>query len=195
MAEEVNERWILFGYFNHIGLAEEKSGCRPANQNMCYEFKLCLHSCGLLDMGFNGFPYTWSNGRQSDTLVEQRLDRSLATDGFLSLFQHHSVTHLGKMHSDHTPLRIVWAQSKDEADKRRTKLFRFEKMWLDDHRFTACINNSWHRPNAICSEKLQVTKEALTLLDKEVGSQQKSLLKLEKTLKEAECWVQSPQNI
>ncbi|KAJ1430713.1 hypothetical protein SESBI_07539 [Sesbania bispinosa] len=67
------------------------------------------------------------------------------------------------MHSDHSPLRISWSRCIEEQVPRHVKLFRFEKNRLDDRRFNECIARSWSRTGAQCEERIQASKEALTL--------------------------------
>ncbi|KAJ1436551.1 Zinc finger, CCHC-type [Sesbania bispinosa] len=148
---------------------KNRMGGRAASINLCHEFHDCLNNCGLRDLGYEGYPFTWTNGRKGTTLIEQRLDRSLANDDFLDHYQHCVVTHLGRFHSDHAPLRIQWAHCQEEVrtKKKRKRIFRFEKTWLEDSRFTSCINRTWIGHGAEFSEKLKGTAEALTLLQKE----------------------------
>ena len=40
------------------------------------KFQSCLDDCGIIDMGFNGAKYTWSNLRQITELIQEKLDRS-----------------------------------------------------------------------------------------------------------------------
>ncbi|KAJ1375866.1 Zinc finger, CCHC-type [Sesbania bispinosa] len=93
-----------------------------------------------------------------------------------------SVLHLGRMHSDHSPLRICWTRSLQEGENRHEKLFRFEKAWIDDRRFTSCIANAWYRVGASCVERLDTTKEALIMLEKDVGSQYSQMKRFEKRI-------------
>lgn len=37
-------------------------------------FNMGLSECGLVDMGYGGFPFTWSNGRQHLNTIRCRLD-------------------------------------------------------------------------------------------------------------------------
>lgn len=39
----------------------------------------------LLDLGFIGYPYTWRN-RRDDDFIHERLDRALASEGWVQLY-------------------------------------------------------------------------------------------------------------
>lgn len=43
----------------------------------------------LVDLGFNGLPYTWDNKQTGDRNVKVRLDRGLADENFLDCFCFH----------------------------------------------------------------------------------------------------------
>ena len=42
-------------------------------------FRHTLLQCGLVDLGFRGYRFTWRNGRYGAAFVEERLDRFVAT--------------------------------------------------------------------------------------------------------------------
>ncbi|KAJ1376001.1 Endonuclease/exonuclease/phosphatase superfamily [Sesbania bispinosa] len=195
LAGECDNTWVLFGDYNLIGSPNEKKGGRMVSLNSCDEVQQCYQQCGLIDMGFEGYPFTWTNGRVGVDAVEQRLDKCFATENFLSNFQQYHVSHLGRLHSDHNPLLITWAQCHDDPKAKKDGIFRFEKAWKDDARFESCIVRSWRRGVATCPEKINDTKDALVLLAKEIGSHTKNMRQLEKNLQEEENWNPSPQNI
>ena len=69
LAGDLGAPWLLAGDFNEILFEAEKKG-----GNACD-----IDFCGLKDMGFSGYKYTWSNKRGDDN-IEERLDRALATE-------------------------------------------------------------------------------------------------------------------
>jgi hypothetical protein len=52
-----------------------------------------LADCELTDLGFNGLPYTYDNGRASDSNVKVRLDRVVADPNWRDLFGDVKVFH------------------------------------------------------------------------------------------------------
>jgi hypothetical protein len=50
--------------------------------------------CGLTDLGYKGYSFTWSNRREGDANVQVRLDRGVATASFLDLFPDSHVEHV-----------------------------------------------------------------------------------------------------
>ena len=98
--------WLLLGDFNEVLCGEDKFGGRKVNLNRALEFKDCLDDCNLLDLGFSGPKYTWSNLRQITDLVLERIDRCFANSEWRVLFPEASVTHLPRVFSDHCPVLL-----------------------------------------------------------------------------------------
>ena len=75
--------WCILGDFNVISSTQEKLGGREYNINKSLEFIDVIASCGLLDMGYSGQPYTWCNHRKDGSRIWKRLDRGLVNDNWL----------------------------------------------------------------------------------------------------------------
>ena len=120
-----------------------------------------LDSFGMIDLGFFGNPFTWSNKRQGNYLIKERLDRGLATSQWIHLFSHFSVQHLLAYSSDHN-LIILDTTASDLSLQRH---FGFEEFWTLDPFCGQVISNAWDKsfhgsPDFILSKKLKATKRA-----------------------------------
>ncbi|PRQ29704.1 putative endonuclease/exonuclease/phosphatase [Rosa chinensis] len=73
--------WVVLGDFNEILLASEKLDGRPRSENQMRGFRDALGYAELVDLGFHGCSYTWSD---SETKV--RLDRVVATAAWFGSF-------------------------------------------------------------------------------------------------------------
>ena len=69
-----NTPWVVAGDFNDILSRHEKFSSTPANTRRINAFHNYLDACNLLDLGFNGPRFTWTNKRDQG-LVMERLDR------------------------------------------------------------------------------------------------------------------------
>lgn len=64
-----NKPWIITGDFNE-GLADEdKFGGRRVDMNRSLISKDCLDACNVVNLGFSGPRFTWSNLREVDSLI------------------------------------------------------------------------------------------------------------------------------
>ena len=70
------------------------------------EFQDALLHCGLVDLGFQGYIFTWNNGRPRDAFVQERLDRACVPSEWRSLFPHAKVIHIQSSYSDYNPIII-----------------------------------------------------------------------------------------
>lgn len=68
------------------------------------EFQETLTMWGLRDLGWTRSKYTWSNKRDPDFLVEERLDRYAASLEWEGLFIGARVTNIMAVGSDHSPI-------------------------------------------------------------------------------------------
>ena len=74
--------WCCIGDFNAILHAGEKLSAYTPPFKQKAEFGSILDSCGLLDLGFRGYPFTWNNKRPGRANTRQRLDRVVSNIGW-----------------------------------------------------------------------------------------------------------------
>lgn len=123
----LNYPWLFLGDFNDIASTSEKFGGGPPNDLKIELFNNFLNTCGLLDLGFVGPPFTWTNGRSGGHIIRSRIDRAHANFNWVSHFPDTTVLHLPKSRFDHCPLLLKTHHSIFNG----LKPFRFETMWLN----------------------------------------------------------------
>ncbi|XP_047251490.1 uncharacterized protein LOC124886655 [Capsicum annuum] len=112
MANVVNKdtqnSWLIGGAFNKILTFSDKYGGNAINNSRAGHFWNCINNCKLLNLGFKGSKYTWTNKRYRNrgNLILERLDRCFANETWIHKLPEATVTHLSKIHSDHCPLLI-----------------------------------------------------------------------------------------
>lgn len=133
--------WCTVGDFNVITSPEEKLGCIPYNMRKSFEFISIIEACGLMDLGFSGQKYTWSNKRGINFKIWKRLDRSMVNDTWLESMPHTAITHLSSVGSDHCPHLM------ELVDNQHTpiKYFRFLNCWTDQPTFLDTVGTCWKR--------------------------------------------------
>ncbi|KAL2925942.1 hypothetical protein RDABS01_000013 [Bienertia sinuspersici] len=134
--------WLCAGDFNQFLYKEEKMGGPMREQNLLDDFTLALEDCGLLDLGYIDFPYTWWNGRDEYQIVHERLDRMLGNSEWLCYFPLLSVYHLNWGDSDHVPVKLTEYKG-GKKERRRGKGFKFEDFSLTSNACGAVVEEAW----------------------------------------------------
>lgn len=85
-------------------------------------FRNAVQVCGFKDLGFSGLPYTWDNRQEGGCNIKVRLDRGLATSGFIDRFRDIKVWHVQTTESDHCCVMVECV----EEGSRGARRFQYE---------------------------------------------------------------------
>jgi hypothetical protein len=127
--------WCVAGDFNQVLFDHEKQGGGSVNSNGRSAFQECIDTCQLLDLGFQGQPFTWRRGP-----VKERLDRVLGNADWQNLFPNSNITHLPINSSDHSGL---WLRLGSNNNTNRRNYFKFLGSWLEHPDFEQQVIHSW----------------------------------------------------
>ena len=94
------------GDFNDILSSSEKRGPIPQLVSLINGFRATIEDAKLIDVGMKGYEYTSERGRGSKAHVEERLDRVLGTQDWLSIFPNVEVFNFDVCSSDHMALHL-----------------------------------------------------------------------------------------
>lgn len=119
-----NLPWVMAGDFNEPLLDADKFGGRGVNINWSLLFKDCLDKCSMVDLGFSGPRYTWTNKRKIKNLILERIDRFFMNPDWCVLYPEAKITHLPRCHSDHCPVLLETCPSRAIS---LTRPFRFQE--------------------------------------------------------------------
>jgi len=75
VSEIHNMPCVLAGDFNKPLMEDDKFRGRAMNVNRSIMFKECLNKCCMIDIRFFGSHFTWTNRREIQTLIPERIDR------------------------------------------------------------------------------------------------------------------------
>ncbi|KAF7129689.1 hypothetical protein RHSIM_Rhsim10G0093500 [Rhododendron simsii] len=136
---DLNADVVVWGDFNDILYPEEKRGGLQRSRGSCGRFQTLLNDCGLLDLGFRGYPFTWRNNRSGTDFIESRLDRVLVSSSWST--QHHQavVEHLECVGSDHKALLLCTKPN----TRRYVTPFRFDARWFEYDDVKQIVQTQW----------------------------------------------------
>ncbi|CAL1396196.1 unnamed protein product [Linum trigynum] len=130
--------WLLLGDFNSISGPSERQGGAGFNSYKVKDFNSCIKDCNLIDLGFAGPRFTWTNGHLS-----QRLDRALCNHEWLFQFPYSSNIHLPRLRSDHRPILVRNKILHPTMNPHRP--FCFLAPWLTHDDFQPTLTASWKK--------------------------------------------------
>ncbi|XP_017974498.1 PREDICTED: uncharacterized protein LOC108661575 [Theobroma cacao] len=164
LAINIHSPWIVGGDFNAILHSVERlNGAMPHAGSM-EDFATTLLDCGLMDGGYEGNSFTWTNNR-----MFQRLDRMTYNHHWAYFFASTRIQHLNRDGLDHCPLLISCSKNQD----RMPSSFRFLHAWVLHHGFKKFVEQNW--TSSIVGSRLQAfwvkqrrLKQALKWWNKEV---------------------------
>ncbi|XP_075109001.1 uncharacterized protein LOC142180813 [Nicotiana tabacum] len=125
MASDMTIPWLVGGDFNVIWDEEEKYGGLSVSLIEVDDFRHCINTCNLTDLGIKGSIFTWWNERSEEDCIFKRLDRCIGNNELQQTFPGLEITHLSKIGSDHCPMLLKC----DIVTPPIKKSFRFLNFW------------------------------------------------------------------
>ena len=111
-----------------------------------------MNLCGFQDLGYCGPDFTWCNMQEGTNRISLRLDRALATSGWLRPFEETRVQHMVESTSNHCILKI---SNSSGPIHHRKRCFHFEAMWVKRADCREIIESAWN------SSSLSTTPEGV----------------------------------
>lgn len=163
-----HDLWLVGGDFNTYMSVQEHHGTSMPQLSSLEEFVDCVSQCSLIDLPYDGSPYTWVGGRGLG-IVKRRLDRILCTQRFYDQFPMVKVKHLSRITSDHAPLLLNLNVQSDTTPRS----FRFLNVWTEHNDFLKFVAGQWSTYPTIGGmrgmyNKLQSLKKDLQHWNKQV---------------------------
>lgn len=121
-------------------MAVRKKGGNRVSSHCLRPLRRLVDRCTLIDMGYVGTPYTWTNMRTSLANIQECLDRALCNQAWQDVFVHMMVQHLPRVKSNHAPLFITTVQ---RPTRQRDYPFRILTAWYQHNQFPELVQNGW----------------------------------------------------
>ncbi|XP_073133406.1 uncharacterized protein [Henckelia pumila] len=131
--------WLVGGDFNVVRDASECLGSSGGRQLPMDEFNHFVLESALVDAGFEGSSFTWTNKS-----IWKRLDRVFVYVDWGDHFNSIRVEHLSRTVSDHCPLLVS-----APVFSRGPSSFRFQSMWTRHPGFLQTIRLNWNMPSSL----------------------------------------------
>lgn len=136
--------WVIIGDFYELLHAIEKEGGNARHEGQMKLFWAITNSCELHDMGYSGSDFTWCRKLGARRWIHERLDKAFFSTNWTIVFPTNKLYHVANSVSDHSILVLKSAKSTGRQ-KKRTRLFRFESMWLRNKRDSGVVTDAWER--------------------------------------------------
>ncbi|KAK3037266.1 hypothetical protein RJ639_029678 [Escallonia herrerae] len=150
--------WICIGDFNAISNQSEKQGGRPVQNSSPGGLNGFINNNFLLDLGFSGNPFTWTNNRPLSANIKERLDKAYANSQWRFLFPDAAIIHLLGKCSDHLPIVLKTHKTSFLGPKP----FRFEAGWTRDPSSHLVVKSAWRQHVAGSVAEILCKKTTLT---------------------------------
>ncbi|GAA0175560.1 hypothetical protein LIER_28708 [Lithospermum erythrorhizon] len=136
---------LFIGDFHEVLLDDEHVSLRrPRPRWQIEDFRQVIHDCGMFDIGYTGFKYTWCNNFVSPNSTRARLDRALASQDWKDSFLEAKLFHLSTNTSDHLPL-LLELGDRMVSRKQLKNRFRFEEGWCLYEESRGVVHQAWDK--------------------------------------------------
>lgn len=98
-----------------ITTTEDKKGSIPYNMKKSLEFISVIDCCGLIDLGFSGYKFTWCNNMGLAFRIWKRLDRAMVNDKWFEAIPITTITHLSSTGFNHCSLVMEMSTKPDHG--------------------------------------------------------------------------------
>ncbi|XP_059295411.1 uncharacterized protein LOC132048739 [Lycium ferocissimum] len=127
------------------------------------DFITCLDDYGLVDAGYSGNIFTWTNGRKRANRICKRLDRELYNEEWNNIMGITLVKHKAKTGSDHN---LILLTCKDLSNN-FIKYFRFLNFWTLQPSFLQVVQSSGEEE--VQGNSMWILQEKLKKLSKKLS--------------------------
>lgn len=132
---------MVIGDFNIVLNGVDKIGGQVVARSSNGGLRRVINNYGLIDVGFVGHAFTWSNRRGGLANIQEQLDRGFANADWRTAFPEATITHLPAIESDHRLLLLQMNPSTNDLPKP----FKFESMWILHPGTSYIIDEAWNR--------------------------------------------------
>lgn len=157
---------LVTGDMDSIWGQADKSGGSTVNSQQTKDFQNFIQDIGLMDLGYVGPAYIWTNRKMTKWHMKERLERSVVNVEWKMFFSYTSVYHLPRIVSDHSPIYTNLLGD----NRRRKTTFKLKSMWTLRKDFETMLNSSWSNSTPV--NKLYLQDQANPSTDQKVEKEE-----------------------
>nr|XP_027093667.1 uncharacterized protein LOC113714070 [Coffea arabica] len=135
----MGNKWLMAGDFKDITSNSEKWGGRCRVEWSFNDFKNFISANQLVDLGYEGQPWTWCNNWGNEGEIKQRLDKAMSSAVWIKTFENAKCSHIKAYALDHCALMI----DTRPIVERKKKRFFFDKRWLQHEEISEVVKGAW----------------------------------------------------
>lgn len=148
------------------------------------------------ELGFEEYPFTWSNRRLEEANIQCRLDRAITIMGYIEQFSLIRVFHFPRFRYDHVFIRVYMDVIMECKNPRPNYLFRFEEVFTKDTHCEDSVRQCWINGGSGRLQKLKVIQGLSDIFkDYRLGMVNNELGRIEQRLEEFGTWAIYGENI
>ncbi|XP_027090153.2 uncharacterized protein [Coffea arabica] len=177
------EYWAVIGDFNDITSNDEKWGGIKRAEIRFQDFTSFINKNELVDIGFEGVPWTWCNNWGNGGEMKERLDRIMGTRGWVGKFDKAKCLHIETEASDHCML-LLDIRPGERKWKRR---FMFDRRWLLQEDIREVVGKAWgeeQQGSRLYKVKCKIKRVRMDMLNWSKGSRRNSKKLIEQIKRE-----------
>ncbi|XP_021605634.1 uncharacterized protein LOC110610068 [Manihot esculenta] len=149
--------WLLLGDFNSFTSENEQTGYVNVHNIGASDFQRWIFDNSLIDLGFEGTSFTWSEDDINSSYKAARLDRCLCTEIWRMTFSRATIIHAPKLHFNHCPIFMNCFGVTNSFVRR----FHFQAAWTAHKDFVDVVFRGW-KQNTSLFHNLKSTKGSLS---------------------------------
>lgn len=149
--------WLLIGDWNQVLHPWDKMGGRLVSCMGSKPMWDMITSCALMDLGYSGNRYTWSNLRTDRGLIKERLDHAWCNEDWHSKFPYATVKHSYWCHFDHVP--ILLSTGGPQVRVPHGLNFHMLTAWFHHADFGQVVARAWEGPLNPLQQSMELFKK------------------------------------
>ncbi|RYR07867.1 hypothetical protein Ahy_B05g075354 [Arachis hypogaea] len=90
-----------------LGEVLDKEGGREKSESSIQKFQNFINEVGLIDLGYEGPKFTWTNRKYGINHIKEMLNTAFASEAWKNSYPRALVSHLSNVGSDHRPILLT----------------------------------------------------------------------------------------